>query len=432
MIGKCNTGGGKPEEEKTVTAGTSVIEVLPSSGKTMKQVTINPTPTESKSVTPTASELIVTPSEGKHLSQITVNGDSNLIASNIKKDINIFGVIGTLKPEPPNGTDWTKSNITYTDVRLVHYANGIWVAASGSGLYYSTDGMTWTQSSITSGGFESVYYANGLWVSGGYNNEGLYYSTDGMTWTQSNITTDDIRSIYYANGIWVADKYYSTNGRTWTDTGIPMWDVYYANGLWVGSSNSTVYYSIDGKTWSESTLTMSHLSSIYYGNGIWVAGSRDNGLYYSTDGMTWTQSNITSGHFISVYYANNTWMACSWNRDGIYYSLAPIEKTAFGIVKITTTNYLTIEHNLGVKPKWFVALGTTDSSSYTHGCAYNESSFNNYVYVQGGYYTTPKTVSDTKGSTSYAYIDESVITVPYYNSSYPWYNSDNIIWAVGY
>ena len=37
-------GGGKLEEEKTVTAGTSVIEVLPSSGKTMKKVTINPAP----------------------------------------------------------------------------------------------------------------------------------------------------------------------------------------------------------------------------------------------------------------------------------------------------------------------------------------------------------------------------------------------------
>ena len=65
-------GGGKPEEEKTVTAGTSVIEVNPSSGKVMKKVTVNPTPTESKSVTPSTSELTVTPSEGKHLSQVVV------------------------------------------------------------------------------------------------------------------------------------------------------------------------------------------------------------------------------------------------------------------------------------------------------------------------------------------------------------------------
>ena len=65
-------GGGKPEEEKTVTAGTSVIAVNPSSGKVMKKVTVNPTPTESKSVTPTTSELTVTPSAGKHLSQVVV------------------------------------------------------------------------------------------------------------------------------------------------------------------------------------------------------------------------------------------------------------------------------------------------------------------------------------------------------------------------
>ena len=65
-------GGGKPEEEKTVTAGTSAIVVNPSSGKVMKKVTVNPTPTESKSVTPTTSELTVTPSAGKHLSQVVV------------------------------------------------------------------------------------------------------------------------------------------------------------------------------------------------------------------------------------------------------------------------------------------------------------------------------------------------------------------------
>lgn len=65
-------GGGKPEEEKTVTAGTSAIEVSPSSGKTIKKVTVNPTPTESKSVTPTTSELTVTPSEGKHLAEVIV------------------------------------------------------------------------------------------------------------------------------------------------------------------------------------------------------------------------------------------------------------------------------------------------------------------------------------------------------------------------
>ena len=73
MIGKCNTGGGgKPEEEKTVTAGTSVIEVLPSSGKTMKKVNVNPTPSQSKTVTPSTSQQTVSPDSGKLLSQVIV------------------------------------------------------------------------------------------------------------------------------------------------------------------------------------------------------------------------------------------------------------------------------------------------------------------------------------------------------------------------
>ena len=65
-------GGGKPEEEKTVTAGTSVIEVLPSSGKTMKKVKVNPTPSQSKSVTPNESAQTVSPDSGKLLSSVSV------------------------------------------------------------------------------------------------------------------------------------------------------------------------------------------------------------------------------------------------------------------------------------------------------------------------------------------------------------------------
>ena len=65
-------GGGKPEEEKTVTAGTSAIEVNPSSGKVMKKVTVNPTPSQSKTVTPSTSQQTVSPDSGKLLSQVIV------------------------------------------------------------------------------------------------------------------------------------------------------------------------------------------------------------------------------------------------------------------------------------------------------------------------------------------------------------------------
>ena len=65
-------GGGKPEEEKTVTAGTSTKVVTPSEGKTIKKVTINPTPSQSKTVTPSTSQQTVSPDSGKLLSQVIV------------------------------------------------------------------------------------------------------------------------------------------------------------------------------------------------------------------------------------------------------------------------------------------------------------------------------------------------------------------------
>lgn len=64
--------GGKPEEEKTVTAGTAAVVVNPSSGKTMKKVTVNPTPSQTKTVTAGTGNVNVSPDSGKLLSKVTV------------------------------------------------------------------------------------------------------------------------------------------------------------------------------------------------------------------------------------------------------------------------------------------------------------------------------------------------------------------------
>ena len=76
-----------------------------------------------------------------------------------------------------------------------------------------------------------------------------------------------------------------------------------------------------GIDWAQSNITSEDdFHSVYYSNGIWVAGSfSGTGLYYSTDGKTWAQSNITSEDFYSVYYSNGIWVAGS-SRSGLYYS----------------------------------------------------------------------------------------------------------------
>ena len=65
-------GGGKPEEEKTVTAGTSAIVVNPSSGKVMKKVTVNPTPSQEKTIKEPSETTVILPDSGKLLSKVTV------------------------------------------------------------------------------------------------------------------------------------------------------------------------------------------------------------------------------------------------------------------------------------------------------------------------------------------------------------------------
>lgn len=82
-------------EEQIVTAGTTPIEVIPSQGKLISKVNINPTPTEEKTVTPTTENLIVAPVEGKQLSQVTVQGDANFLEENIKSGVTIWGKTGT-------------------------------------------------------------------------------------------------------------------------------------------------------------------------------------------------------------------------------------------------------------------------------------------------------------------------------------------------
>lgn len=53
---------------------------------------------QSKTITPSVSTQYVIPSTGYDgLSQVTVNGSSNLVSSNIKNGVNIFGVTGNLQ-----------------------------------------------------------------------------------------------------------------------------------------------------------------------------------------------------------------------------------------------------------------------------------------------------------------------------------------------
>lgn len=97
MLGKTNAVSKKTVlEELTITAGTADKTQTAADGKGYSKVTVAPTPSQAKSVTPGASQKTVTPDAGKLLSQVTVSGDVDLVAKNIRKGIDIFGITGTL------------------------------------------------------------------------------------------------------------------------------------------------------------------------------------------------------------------------------------------------------------------------------------------------------------------------------------------------
>lgn len=239
----------------------------------------------------------------------------------------------------PNGREWTQSHISNMTFRNIHSDNGLWVACSENGLYYSENGITWAPSNVTSSVYNSAYYGNGLWVAGG-TDCGLWYSSDGKAWTQSSITTDTCNDVYYAEGYWEDDI-----GGT------------YSEGYWVATVDSGILYSTDGTTWEFSTLTTPEFTNITdaggifgkvrYGGGHWVAISKEcqdsrvssaYGTAYSTfdgdvEGGFWRECYIYGGGsdysskvfdryetLNDVHYAEGLWvLAGPKSTGGLYY-----------------------------------------------------------------------------------------------------------------
>ena len=78
---------------------------------------------------------------------------------------------------------------------------------------------------------------------------------------------------------------------------------------------------MDGQHWLQSDKTNGDFQTVYYANGVWVAGSNSGtGLWYSADGQHWLQSDKTSNYFSALYYANGVWVACSESNTGLWYS----------------------------------------------------------------------------------------------------------------
>ena len=103
-IGSIDTA--KPEQTKTLTVtenGTQTVK--PDTGKVLSGVTVTTnvplTPTEEKTVdlSMTSGNQVITPTSGKVISKATIKKPATMIPANIRKDVNIGGVVGTMVEE---------------------------------------------------------------------------------------------------------------------------------------------------------------------------------------------------------------------------------------------------------------------------------------------------------------------------------------------
>ncbi len=215
-----------------------------------------------------------------------------------------------------DGINWTLAPPSVSDLRQLYFANGVFLAVSfhtddgPRAIYTSDDGVNWVpRGPIPFAGVESLVGDGDSFVFVGA--DGLIATSHDLTaWREessSNVfpASDDLGEldILFGAGTYLA---YSGNfvaqsqdGRLWTTTEVP--GVAYFNAITYGdghfsavasdpAGDGLVLTSLEGRVWTIVRTNLS-LTSIAFGNGVYVAGGLD-GLVTAPDGINWRQLPI--------------------------------------------------------------------------------------------------------------------------------------------
>jgi hypothetical protein len=233
-------------------------------------------------------------------------------------------------------------------------------------------------------------------------------TTLGKTWTKITTSGFTAEFVYYANGLWQActssGLWWSTDGKTWThgtgaNTSYAFNTVFYSDGIWIaGSDGYGLWKSTDGKAWVQ--VTGSTVNYAFYSvtgfNGLWIAGSSSHGVWWSADGSTWTQGTgfDSTVSCKTVHYANGVWLATYdpaittvfglyWSLDGKAWTRATAGSVAVLIKSIFASNGMWVA--VTDKGLWWSTDGQTwtqstgTTTSYTFYSVY----YANGIWVAG-------------------------------------------------
>lgn len=177
-----------PLTSKSVTSGDTVQTVAPTSPNIgFSSVTVNPVPTEDKTVALSlaSGDQTVSRSSGKWINSVTITKPSTLLAENIKKDINIAGVVGTLVAGGDNPL------IATTDSEMTGYLtvdnNGKVVKFTGTSSTYDTNALYLIEQELVWQEGDTLYVDD---TSAAQENNTLYLNAQAVsaTYNLTNVT----------------------------------------------------------------------------------------------------------------------------------------------------------------------------------------------------------------------------------------------------
>ena len=201
---------------------------------------------------------------------------------------------------------------------------------------------------------------------------------------------------------------YSEDGSHWNDcvsdegdlTTVPWTFVYYGNGLYfAGSSLKSlpgIFKSTDGIHWNFILIgdTSRDWNSICYGNDKFITVAYNSNYFaYSTDGINWTESTIsdTSREWSSVCYGNDKFVAVADNTNYFAYSTDGIHWTE-GTISSNSRSWYSVCYGNDK----FVAVAynsnyfaySTNGINWTEGTISESYSFGGIVFCNNQFVST--------------------------------------------
>lgn len=236
----------------------------------------------------------------------------------------------------------------------ITYGAGVFVAvSSGSGLMYSTDGINWTHVGI-SGFFNCVCYGAGKFIA--ISGANIAVSTDGKNWStqSSNLTTNTTwQSVAYGNGVFVTvsstgESAYSADGINWTVRSTGSYSalnaIVYTGTRFVAVGFRAICTSDDGITWSYKSQPVTDTwISLVYGEGTLIASGQFYEIRSTDGGLNWSTIAIPHSNYSGIAYGNGIFVAVTKNDKYCDYSLD--RGTTWASVDLPSNNV------------WFVASG---------------------------------------------------------------------------